>query len=138
MEPELAADVAAQLDALHAAETAPFEGLIADYAACLRQNRELEVRLASRQHAMPSNAHAARGAARHARGRATEGTPRPAPRATLPVVGTRVKAGGPLAPARCPPSPRPHQVRVAQLDKEAAELRDEVGAAPHSPEQGVA
>jgi hypothetical protein len=44
VEPALAADVAAQLAALRAAQVAPFEGLVADYAACLRDNRELEVR----------------------------------------------------------------------------------------------
>jgi hypothetical protein len=44
VEPELEAGLAQQLDALHAAQTAPFLELVSDYAACLQHNRELEVR----------------------------------------------------------------------------------------------
>ncbi|KIZ02753.1 hypothetical protein MNEG_5203 [Monoraphidium neglectum] len=46
VEPELEAGLAQQLDALHAAQTAPFLELVSDYAACLQHNRELEVRVA--------------------------------------------------------------------------------------------
>ncbi|GBF89014.1 hypothetical protein Rsub_01513 [Raphidocelis subcapitata] len=46
VDPGLRADLAAQLDALHRAQTAPWRGVVADYAACLRQNRELDVRVA--------------------------------------------------------------------------------------------
>ena len=41
--PEVAASVFAQLERAHATQTAPFESLIADYAAVLRHSRELEV-----------------------------------------------------------------------------------------------
>ncbi|KAF8066392.1 ATG16 [Scenedesmus sp. PABB004] len=42
---ELQADVWRQVAALRAAQTAPYETLVADYMACLQRNRELEVRV---------------------------------------------------------------------------------------------
>lgn len=41
----LAKVLAAQVTALHAAQTAPYELLVSDYTALLRRNRELEVYL---------------------------------------------------------------------------------------------
>lgn len=43
VESELLAGLEQQLGALHAAQTLPFQEVVADYAACMRHNRELEV-----------------------------------------------------------------------------------------------
>ncbi len=42
--PALEQGIRQQLHALYAAQTAPFQGLVADYCACLQSCRELEVR----------------------------------------------------------------------------------------------
>lgn len=104
-----------QVQALHAAQTQPFEGLIADYAACLQHARELEVCVGRvcwwwGMHTLPAG---------HGQGRwehsttslsrsfAARPTPRRPPRLSMP---------------------RHTQVRVGVLEREKAELTDEAGA----------